>query len=69
MNYILISTVTILGIKWMEGNAETLDAVESNTFDAYTIAFGIRNCTHIDKVYVLLCFFLFLLWAKSSEIF
>ena len=35
----------------MEGNAETLDAVESNTFDAYTIAFGIRNCTHVDKVH------------------
>ena len=37
----------------MEGNAETLDAVESNTFDAYTIAFGIRNCMHVDKVCVL----------------
>ena len=30
------------------GNAETL-AFEDNTFDAYTIAFGIRNVTHIDK--------------------
>ena len=30
------------------GNAEQL-AFESNSFDAYTIAFGIRNVTHIDK--------------------
>ena len=30
------------------GNAETL-AFEDNSFDAYTIAFGIRNVTHIDK--------------------
>ncbi len=30
------------------GNAETL-AFEDNTFDAYTIAFGIRNVTHINK--------------------
>ncbi len=30
------------------GNAEEL-AFESNTFDAYTIAFGIRNVTRIDK--------------------
>jgi len=36
------------GMVWSEQNAETLtfgDAV----FDAYTIAFGIRNVTHIDK--------------------
>lgn len=32
-----------------EGNAELLD-IEDNSVDAYTIAFGIRNCTHIDKV-------------------
>lgn len=30
------------------GNAETL-AFPENTFDAYTIAFGIRNVTHIDR--------------------
>jgi len=24
--------------------------IESNSVDLYTIAFGIRNCTHIDKV-------------------
>lgn len=32
----------------VEGNAEQLP-FESGTFDAYTIAFGIRNVTHIDK--------------------
>lgn len=35
-------------IACIEGNAETLPFA-SNTFDAYTIAFGIRNVTHIDK--------------------
>ena len=33
----------------MEGDAEGLPFPE-DTFDAYTIAFGIRNCTHLDKV-------------------
>ncbi|KAL5016070.1 hypothetical protein ScPMuIL_005659 [Solemya velum] len=37
------------GISWLQANAENLQFPE-NTFDAYTIAFGIRNCTHIDKV-------------------
>jgi demethylmenaquinone methyltransferase / 2-methoxy-6-polyprenyl-1,4-benzoquinol methylase len=36
------------GLSWMCGNAETL-AFPDNTWDAYTIAFGIRNVTHIDK--------------------
>lgn len=31
------------------GNAEELP-FKDNSFNAYTIAFGIRNCTHIDKV-------------------
>jgi demethylmenaquinone methyltransferase/2-methoxy-6-polyprenyl-1,4-benzoquinol methylase len=35
-------------ISCVEGNAEAL-AFESSSFDAYTIAFGIRNVTHIDK--------------------
>ncbi|GAB1608132.1 2-methoxy-6-polyprenyl-1,4-benzoquinol methylase, mitochondrial-like [Argonauta hians] len=35
-------------IRWVQGNAESLP-LESNQFDAYTIAFGIRNVTHIDK--------------------
>ncbi|XP_050315046.1 2-methoxy-6-polyprenyl-1,4-benzoquinol methylase, mitochondrial-like [Anthonomus grandis grandis] len=36
-------------ISWQEGNAEELP-FKDNKFNAYTIAFGIRNCTHIDKV-------------------
>ncbi|BGP32304.1 2-hexaprenyl-6-methoxy-1,4-benzoquinone methyltransferase [Rhodotorula toruloides] len=32
------------------GNAEHLEQFADNTFDLYTIAFGIRNCTHPDKV-------------------
>ena len=33
---------------FVEGNAEKLD-FEDNSFDAYTISFGIRNVTHIDR--------------------
>lgn len=36
-------------ITWLEADAESLP-IESNSFTAYTIAFGIRNCTHVDKV-------------------
>lgn len=36
-------------INWQEGNAENLP-FSDNSFNAYTIAFGIRNCTHVDKV-------------------
>jgi demethylmenaquinone methyltransferase/2-methoxy-6-polyprenyl-1,4-benzoquinol methylase len=36
------------GIVWTCGNAESLP-LPSNAFDAYTIAFGIRNVTHIDR--------------------
>ncbi|KAJ1908962.1 hypothetical protein IWQ60_011433 [Tieghemiomyces parasiticus] len=32
------------------GNAEDLSTVPSESVDAYTIAFGIRNCTHVDQV-------------------
>ena len=35
-------------IELVEGNAEVLPFAESS-FDAYTIAFGIRNVTHIDR--------------------
>jgi len=35
-------------IELVEGNAETLPFPD-RAFDAYTIAFGIRNVTHIDK--------------------
>lgn len=36
------------GIEWVCGNAESLPFPD-NHFDYYTIAFGIRNVTHIDK--------------------
>ncbi|MGK2912492.1 MAG: class I SAM-dependent methyltransferase [Sphingobium sp.] len=38
----------LTGLSWSEQNAETLDFADRQ-FDAYTIAFGIRNVTHIDK--------------------
>lgn len=34
--------------QWITGNAEDLP-FEDNSFDVYTIAFGLRNVTHIDK--------------------
>ena len=36
------------GLVWSEQNAEELSFPE-RSFDAYTIAFGIRNVTHIDR--------------------
>lgn len=36
-------------IQWVEANAEQLP-FDDEQFDLYTIAFGIRNCTHIDRV-------------------
>ena len=38
----------LTGLVWSRQNAETLTYPE-RTFDAYTIAFGIRNVTHIDQ--------------------
>lgn len=35
-------------IRWINGDAESLPVPDSH-FDAYTIAFGIRNVTHIEK--------------------
>lgn len=35
-------------MSWSEQNAEEL-TFDGRSFDAYTIAFGIRNVTHIDK--------------------
>ncbi|KAL3516667.1 hypothetical protein ACH5RR_023569 [Cinchona calisaya] len=34
---------------WVEGDAEALN-FDDNSIDGYTIAFGIRNVTHIEKV-------------------
>jgi demethylmenaquinone methyltransferase/2-methoxy-6-polyprenyl-1,4-benzoquinol methylase len=36
------------GITWVNGNAEDLP-IEDRSVDVYTIAFGLRNVTHIDK--------------------
>jgi demethylmenaquinone methyltransferase / 2-methoxy-6-polyprenyl-1,4-benzoquinol methylase len=36
------------GLSWSEQNAETL-SFDRASFDAYTIALGIRNVTHIDR--------------------
>ena len=36
------------GLVWAEENAESLSFAD-RSFDAYTIAFGIRNVTHIDQ--------------------
>ena len=36
-------------IEFAQGNAETLNDVEDDSIDLYTIAFGIRNVTHIDQ--------------------
>ena len=38
----------IAGLVWHVENGETLSFADKS-FDAYTIAFGIRNVTHIDK--------------------
>lgn len=35
-------------VSWVECDAENLP-MESDSYSAYTIAFGIRNVTHIDK--------------------
>lgn len=36
------------GFEWITGNAEDLPFPD-NSYDVYTIAFGLRNVTHIDK--------------------
>jgi ubiquinone/menaquinone biosynthesis C-methylase UbiE len=37
------------GLAWVLGDAEELP-FDDDSFDVYTIAFGIRNVTHIDQV-------------------
>ena len=37
-------------ISWAVGDAENLVQIPDNSFDAYTIAYGIRNCVHVDQV-------------------
>ncbi|KAI1721261.1 ubiE/COQ5 methyltransferase family domain-containing protein [Ditylenchus destructor] len=43
------ANVDMKRLNWICANAETLPFPD-NSFDFYTIAFGIRNCTHVDKV-------------------
>lgn len=38
-----------LGVSWTKGNAENLP-FDEGSFDVYTVAFGVRNMTHVDKV-------------------
>lgn len=35
---------------WLCADAEQLTMIPDDSYNAYTIAFGIRNCTHINKV-------------------
>ncbi|ODN05470.1 2-methoxy-6-polyprenyl-1,4-benzoquinol methylase, mitochondrial [Orchesella cincta] len=37
-------------IDWLEADAENLETIPDESFDVYTIAFGIRNCVHIENV-------------------
>jgi 2-methoxy-6-polyprenyl-1,4-benzoquinol methylase len=37
-------------IRWQQGNAENLLTEKSDSYDVYTIAFGIRNCTNLENV-------------------
>src|SRR5436305_4390905 len=37
-------------VEFEVGNAETLEGVKDESVDLYTIAFGIRNVTNIDRV-------------------
>lgn len=39
------------GLSWVVGDAEELP-FDDDQFDIYTIAFGIRNVTHIEQVRV-----------------
>ncbi|XP_045771042.1 2-methoxy-6-polyprenyl-1,4-benzoquinol methylase, mitochondrial [Maniola jurtina] len=40
---------TSVDIEWLCADAENLP-LPDDSYSAYTIAFGIRNCTHVDKV-------------------
>lgn len=47
-----LSNLSNMDINWVCANAECLP-FEDNKYTAYTIAFGIRNVTHIDKVRII----------------
>lgn len=42
---------SMVDIDWVCADAEELP-LPDDSYNAYTIAFGIRNCTHIEKVYI-----------------
>lgn len=44
-----IQDTAACSVDWVCANAEKLPFAD-NSFNCYTIAFGIRNCTHIDRV-------------------
>src|SRR6185436_21184985 len=44
----MIDQGLIAGIDWIAGDAERLPIADASV-DAYTIAFGLRNVTHIDR--------------------
>jgi demethylmenaquinone methyltransferase/2-methoxy-6-polyprenyl-1,4-benzoquinol methylase len=46
-----INKGVLTGIDWVNGDAEKLP-MPSNTFDAYTTAFCIRNVTHIERALI-----------------
>ena len=43
-----IDAGVLAGVDWVAGNAESLP-LPDRTFDAYTIAFGLRNVTRLDR--------------------
>ena len=57
-------------ISWVEGDAQELK-FKDNTFDAYTIAFGIRNVVNIDQVnhIVLIIQFVYILLKCKNRYF
>lgn len=48
----LTGCLTVPGLSWVVGDAEELPFADDQ-FDHYTIAFGIRNVTHIEQVHVI----------------
>lgn len=45
-----LNGIEAIKLDFVQANAEQLSSVADESIDSYTIAFGIRNCTFIDKV-------------------
>ncbi|KAI9099769.1 ubiquinone/menaquinone biosynthesis methyltransferase ubiE [Phlyctochytrium arcticum] len=45
-----LSAKPVPHLSFQVGNAENLHNIPDESVDAFTIAFGIRNCTHVDRV-------------------